>query len=562
MSTPRFDSIRAERPSFEQVQEQYRTLHERFDAATNAEGRMEIVRDWDRLRREVDTWESLTHLHFAQDTTNEAYQRELSYRDELSPKLTDLSVAWKRKLLETCRDELTAEFGDQVAAIWESDISTFAPAIESDLVEESKVSNEYTALLASAELQFDGKAQTLSELRKYREHPDRELRHGAELARWSWYDEHGQQLDELFDRQVRLRDKMARTLGDTTFIELGYRRMMRIDYSRDDVDRFRDAVRQRVTPLCAKLVEQQRETLGLAGPVMFWDEDLLDPAGNPAPHGEYDWLIERATKMFDAMGHSLDSFFRMLEGGGFMDLKSRSGKAGGGFCTSFANQGQPFIFANFNGTKADVEVFTHEVGHAFQNYVSRNQPLSDYLWPTYESCEIHSMGLEFLTWPHMEQFFEADAERFRRIHLEQSLRFLPYGVAIDHFQHLVYERPEATPAERHAMWREMEQTYLPWRNYGDLPHVSQGGFWQQQRHIYLSPFYYIDYTLALTCAMQLWVRSESDYDGTMRDYVALCQRGGEAPFRELAQSAGLRSPFEPGCLDEVVEAAEQRLAGT
>ncbi|HMC80763.1 MAG TPA: M3 family metallopeptidase, partial [Acidimicrobiia bacterium] len=246
---------------------------------------------------------------------------------------------------------------------------------------------------------------------------------------------------------------------------------------------------------------------------------------------------------------------RRLETGGFLDLADRKGKAGGGFCTSFPTEGMPFIFANFNGTKGDVEVFSHEMGHAFQSYESRDLPLADYLWPTSESAEIHSMSLEFLTWPHMERFFGADAARFRRVHLAEALLFLPYGTAVDHFQHEIYRRPAMSPAERHELWRSMEQTYLPWRDWGDLAYPAKGGRWQHQRHIYLAPFYYIDYVLAQTCALQFWVRSERDREAAMRDYVALCRRGGAAPFRSLVASAGLTSPFEPGCLPEVVEAA-------
>ncbi|HTC81785.1 MAG TPA: M3 family metallopeptidase, partial [Acidimicrobiia bacterium] len=270
--------------------------------------------------------------------------------------------------------------------------------------------------------------------------------------------------------------------------------------------------------------------------------------------GDHDWMLARAAEMFDAMG-DLGPFFRRMARGGFLDLADRTGKAGGGFCTSFPTEGMPFVFANFNGTKGDVEVFSHEMGHAFQSYESRDLPLADYLWPTSESAEIHSMSLEFLTWPHMERFFGADAARFRRVHLAEALLFLPYGTAVDHFQHEIYRRPAMSPAERHELWRSMEQTYLPWRDWGDLAYPAKGGRWQHQRHIYLAPFYYIDYVLAQTCALQFWVRSERDREAAMRDYVALCRRGGAAPFRSLVASAGLTSPFEPGCLPEVVEAA-------
>ena len=259
------------------------------------------------------------------------------------------------------------------------------------------------------------------------------------------------------------------------------------------------------------------------------------------------------------MGGGLGDFFRRMDTGGFLDLDARKGKANGGFCTSFPTHGMPFVYANFNGTKHDVEVLTHEIGHAFQNYSSREQWPMDYFWPTFESCEVHSMGLEFLTWPHMDAFFGEDGDRFRRFHLTEALTFLPYGTAVDHFQHLIYERPDATPEERHGMWQEMERTYLPWRDYGDLAHPKMGGRWQHQSHIYGSPFYYIDYVLAQTCALQFWAKAEVDRESTMKDYVELCERGGSLPFQALVRSAGLTSPFDAGCLSDVVKRAKGTL---
>jgi M3 family oligoendopeptidase len=221
----------------------------------------------------------------------------------------------------------------------------------------------------------------------------------------------------------------------------------------------------------------------------------------------------------------------------------------------------PFIFANFNGTHHDIDVFTHEMGHAFQNYASRDQPGYDYLWPTMESAEIHSMSLESLAYPHIGLLVGDDvADRYRRMHLIESLAFLPYGVLVDHFQHEVYAHPEATPAARHAIWRRLERQYEPWCDYGDIEYPAKGGYWQSQMHIYGSPFYYIDYTLALCCALQFWVRSRADYAGALRDYVALCGRGGAAPFQALVDSAGLVSPFAAGALEGVVKEAEAVLA--
>ena len=495
------------------------------------------------------------------DTANADYKRAREERDEMTPRITELDVAMKQALLShPLRAEVEPMVGQQAFALWEVDVLAFDPAIKDELVRESKLEGEYVELLASAEFEFLGETLNISTIAKHRQSADRQIRHDAAALLWAWFGDNGEQLDRIFDDLVGLRTTMARKLGFKDYVEMGYKRMNRIDYDRADVERFRGAVRDHVVPLAIELCAEQKERLGV-DKLMSWDQPVMDPTGNPAPKGDHDWMVARAQEMFDDMGGGLGDFYRRMNGGGFLDLKSRKGKAGGGFCTSFPTEGMPFIFANFNGTKDDVEVFTHEMGHAFQCYQSREHTPMDILWPTMESCEIHSMSLEFLTWPHMDKFFgEEDGERFRRVHLTEGLLFLPYGVAVDHFQHEVYSNPEATPTERHAMWQEMERTYLPWGDWGDLSYPAMGGRWQLQRHIYRVPFYYIDYTLAQTCAMQFWARAESDRAGAMEAYVALCKRGGEAPFQDLARSAGLISPFDEGCLADVVDKARAALS--
>lgn len=559
MTVTRFDDIKLTIPTFDGVRAEYDQLFAALDSASTKDARLAVVHDWDQLRRRLSTWESLVHLHFEQDTRNEQYKKDRDYSDELRPKLTELAVKMMRRLLEReLRSEVEAKYGPTCLALWESEVLTFDPAIEQELVAESQLGADYTELCAAADLEFQGEKYSLSTIVKFRQDASRGVRHDAEAVLWSWFNENGEKLDLIYDRLVQLRTLMAKKLGFASYIELGYKRMNRIDYGRDEVEFYRQQVREHVVPLCAEIRKQQRERIGL-DKLYAYDEPLFDPAGNPKPQGDHDWMVERAKEMFDALGGGLGEFFHLMADGNFTDLKSRDGKAGGGFCTVFPSAGMPFIYANFNGTQGDVQVFTHEMGHAFQCYSSRDMPLLDYVFPTYESCEIHSMSLEFLTWPHMEKFFGDDGERFRTIHLGQALLFLPYGVAVDHFQHLVYEKPKATPSERHAMWKQMEEMYLPQLDWHDLSYPAAGGRWQHQRHIYSSPFYYIDYTLAQCCALQFWLRSEEDFDTAMSDYVALCQRGGEAPFRQLAASAGLKSPFDEGALADVAGKARDVL---
>lgn len=534
-------------------------VERRFNQAADDQGRIAEMMVWDRLVRNFSSWVSLTRLKFNQDTKNEAFKAEREYADELSPKFTELNVAWLRMLLNSPhRPALEAHFGAHAFRMWANEILTYEPAIQDDLVEENKLTAEYTELMAAAEIPFEGEIYNLSSISKFMDVADRDTRHRAQKARWEWVATQSAKFDDIFDRLVKLRHQMAQKLGYKSYVELGYRRMMRMDYTRDDVEVFRQQIVQHVVPLVAEMQKAQAARLGIDH-CMVWDESVFDSKGNPRPIGDVAELTEKAKTVFDNMHPELSSFYRMMVERDLLDLDTRPTKAGGGFCTSFAEFGVPFIFANFNGTKHDADVFTHEMGHAFQCYLSIDKVPHDYVWPTLESCEIHSMSLEYFTYPYMDVFFGDDTDRYRTVHLTESLTFLPYGTAVDHFQHLIYEKPDATADERRQMWLEMEKVYLPWRNWGDVEYGAQGGRWQIQSHIFHVPFYYIDYVLAQTCALQFWDRMNQDYKQALEDYVALCRRGGEASFTDLAKSAGLTSPFEEGCLEGAVGRARTSL---
>jgi len=541
----------------------YDSLLADFDAAGTDEERRVLIDAWDKKRKEIHTWSALAQLRFFQDTANEQARAAKQERDELVPMITEQENRFKQRLLDdTKRAGLEQEFGAYAFGLWKTGVDAFDAANMEDMVATSKLASEYTKLLSGASFEVFGEQLNLNGLAPYAEDPDRQVRYEAEAARWGWFNDNGAELDRIFDGLCALRHRMAGRLGFDHFTPVGYMNMRRIDYGPDEVASFRDEVLREVVPVVVELRAKQAEHLGV-DKLMYWDEGVLDPEGNPKPIGDPPTLVGKAQSMFDAMGkgkeEGLGSFFGLMREQHLMDLVDRPGKAPGGFCTKFPTYGVPFVFANFNGTTHDVDVLTHEIGHAYQGRRSRAKPLLDYQNPTSESAEIHSMSLEFLCSPHMEIFFEKDADRYRRHHLTQRFMFLAYGVTVDHFQHKIYAQPDAGSAQRHGIWKELEARYMPWRDFGDLQHPAKGGFWQRQRHIYMRPFYYIDYTLALTCALQFWVWSLDDYDGAMEAYTTLCARGGEAPFSELVKSAGLRSPFEPGCLKETAAKVRERL---
>ena len=552
-----FPAYVVSQPDLEATRGHYEGFHERLASAGSVEDCLALIADWDQVVCEFREWSSLTYIRFHQDTTDAAYKAEKEKCDGILPKFADLETKFKQALLDSpFRSEIEKSTGSQLFAKWECNTRSFSPEIEDDLASELGLQSDYTALTAEAKIHFRGEEFTLSEMNKFYDHADRETREESYRLSSQWYADKSPELDGIYDKQVRLRHAMAEKLGYATFTELGYQRMTRIGYGPEEVARFRDEVRDKVVPLAVKIAEQQAQTLGVE-PLMYWDTTVFSQEGNPAPLGDHDWMIDRATEMFQKMGHGLPEFFEEMKARGAMDLKSREGKAGGGFCDFLPQFGFPFIFANFNGTRGDVDVFTHEVGHAFQCYSSRDQVMSDLIWPTTEACEIHSMALEFLTWPDMDQFYgEEAAEELRRIHLAHYIQFLPYGVSIDHFQHMVYDNPQASPEERNEMWQEIESIYLPWWRYGGLPHETNGRAWQQKSHIYMCPFYYIDYCLALTGALQFWSKSRQDPEGTLDAYVKLCSLGGSKNYTGLLASAELNSPFEAGCLDQVIKDAK------
>lgn len=551
----RFAEIDASTPDFERTRALYDELTARLDGAQSLAHALDVFTRWDGMRREFLSWSALTDLQFQQDTNNARYKAAIDLLNELRPKIEGLDVALKRKFLSSpLRSRIEGELGEYVFARWQTEVTAYDPVVEPFAVKEATLQDEYIELLAQASFDFRGERLNLPQISKFSEDPDRASRREAATVKWEFFSRNREQLDRIYDALVHVRTETAHELDFHNFIELGYRRLTRTDYGPAQVAGYREEIVREIVPLAKRIAEQQARSLGVDR-LMIWDERVFEQTGSPKPPQEYDCMLAAARDAFHGLGPEIGGFADLMMERDLLDLRARAGKSGGGFCTSFPTYGVPYIFANFNGTTNDVNVLVHEMGHAFQNYSSRSMAISDYLWPTYEACEVHSMSMEFFAWPQLERFFGADAQRYRLQHLKSSILFLPYGAAVDHFQHFVYEHPDASPAERNAFWKQMEATYLPWRRYEGIDHLERGGYWQMQRHIYLMPFYYIDYTLAMCCALQFWSKSLDDFERALADYRRLCRQGGQLPFQALMRSAGLQSPFEPGVLRAVAQRA-------
>ena len=548
----KFEDFSYIRPEMTSFSEKFEKLLGQFESAENIEDQIQLFEPINEMRNEFFSMLNICYIRHTIDTADKFYEEEQNFFDQQTPNFEALNNKFYRLLVNSrFRQELEERFGKQLFVIAELSIKTFDPVILEDLKKENSLSTEYVKLKAGAKIYFGNKEYNLSSIQKLETSKDRDTRKAATEAKWKFYSDGAAKVESLFDQLVKVRTEIARKLGYKNFVELGYARMLRTDYTPEMVANFRKQVQDHIVPITSELYKRQSKRLELEY-LNYFDEDFRFASGNPRPQGEPEWIIEQAEKMYEELSNETNRFFQYMQQNDLMDLVAKTGKATGGYCTYISKYKSPFIFSNFNGTSGDINVLTHEAGHAFQVFSSKEIGIHEYNWPTYEACEIHSMSMELFTWPWMKLFFKEETEKYKFAHLSGAICFVPYGVAVDEFQHFVYENPEATTQERNAAWRALEKKYLPHKNYGENQFLEAGGYWQRQSHIFSAPFYYIDYALAQICAFQFWKQDNEDHESAWNRYVKLCKLGGSKSFLGLLKVAGLRSPFEEGCVASVV----------
>ena len=555
----KFNEYKYEHLDLEKIKKEFSEFIESFEKAENVEGQVNAFDKIIKLRNHIETMQTLVSVRHSIDTNDEFYDKENEYIDEISPILFGFTNDFYKALVNSkFKDELIQKYGKFLFDLAENTLKTFSPEIIPDAQEENRLSSKYSKLIASAKIDFDGKELNLSQMVPYTQSKDRNVRIEAAKKVAQFFSENQDEFDNIYDSLVKVRTRMAQKMGYKNFVEFGYKQLSRLEYDAKMVEGYRKQVLENIVPLHTELRERQGKRLGV-DKLKFYDEAIKFNSGNADPHGSPEWILNNGKTMYKELSKETDEFFTFMTENNLLDLLSKKGKMSGGYCTYIPEHKAPFIFANFNGTSHDIDVLTHEAGHAFQVYQSRGFEVPEYLWPSYEACEIHSMSMEFLTWPWMNLFFENDTDKYKFIHLSEALLFIPYGVTVDEFQHWVYENPEATPKERREKWIEIEKKYLPTRDYGEVEELKNGIFWFRQGHIFSSPFYYIDYTLAQVCAFQFWIKSRENREKAWQDYLNLCKLGGSKPFFELMKSANLKNPFEEGTLAIVIPKIKEYL---
>lgn len=555
----KFKDMPYERVDFKKVEERMKQIMADFDAAESGEEQFAVHERFYALTDEVSTMMTIAHIRHDVDTSDAFYDGEQAYYDEQGPVFSNLVVAYQKKMYESpYRDYLESRIGKVAFKNMEISLKAFDEKLIPLMQEENVLTTEYDKLIAGAKIDWEGETLNLSLMRPYLVHVDRSVREKAWKKFAGFFEENGEKLDEIYDKLVKNRDAQAKTMGYENYLELGYYRMNRNCYGKEDVENFRGQIKKYFVPFAEKLHDRRRQRLGL-DKLSYIDEGVYFLNGNPAPVGTPEEIMASGQKMYSELSPETKEFFDFMMENELFDVLGRKTKKAGGYMTYLPQYQSPFIFANFNGTSGDVDVITHECGHAFQGYLSGKDPIREHADITMETAEIHSMSMEFFTEKWMEMFFGDRADDYRAMHLEDAAAFIPYGCMVDEFQHIVYANPDMTPAERNAAWSRLEKEYKPYLDFGGCERFAQGGYWQRQLHIYDYPLYYIDYCLAQTCALEFKVKMDEDFRGAWENYLKLCKLSASDFFTNMVPEVGLVSPFADGCIREMVEKLEEKI---
>lgn len=548
-----------QRCDIQDVKKAYELCIDSINNAKSADDVLTARKQLLSVTEELNTESALSYMRWSCNTKDEFYKAEKEYYEQNAPLLSGVQIAYMQAMMSTpFRAEVEKRLPVTVYKNYEVSLKALDESIVPDLQEESAIVNEYSQFMSEFTVDFRGEKMPLTILRRYMEDADRNTRKEAYDALGEVFEKNSDILDGTFDRLVKVRDRMAKKMGYKDFVELGYYRMGRICYDREKVEKFRQNVLNDIVPVVSRIRTARAKSMGIDN-MKLYDYGVCFASGDPAPVLNAEQMFEKGREMYHEMSKQTGDFIDMMIENDAFDVMSREGKWGGGYCTEFAKYKQPFILANFNGTSGDVDVLTHEAGHAFASYLSFKNNHDPEASLGMETAETHSMSMECFCWKFMDKFFAERANDYKFKHLFDNLSFLTYGTIVDAFQHVVYEHPELTPAQRNEEWNKLEAKFRPYLNTKGMRYFDKGTRWQYQMHIYESPFYYIDYCLAQSDALQFLFKSLDDYQDAFNRYLTFTSKGGTELFTDMLKEAGINSPFEDGALKEVAQKSEKIL---
>ncbi len=527
--------------------------------AKSGEEQFELHKKYYEFMKDIHTNRILGTFRHDCDTSDEFYTKENDYLDEIMPLIYNMENDYKKVLFESpYKDYLEEKISKVAFKNMELANKSISEKILPLMQEENALVSRYDKIIASAKIPFDGEEYNLSLLRKFLTAKDRDTRKRAWKAYSDYFTSVTDEIDEIFDKLVKNRSKQAKELGYDNFVELGYNRMNRNAYRRAEVENFRKQVKESFVPFVCEIQEIRRKQIGVDA-LKYYDNEVFYPNGNPAPTGTPEEILKSGQEMYRQLSPETAEFFDFMTENELFDVLGRKTKKQGGYMDFLPKYKAPIVFANFNGTSGDVDVITHECGHAFQGYVTRDDEIKEHNDLTMETAEIHSMSMEYFTYQWMDMFFGDRADEYRKMHFMDSITFIPYGCMVDEFQHIIYDKPELTPAERKAVWADLEKQYRPWLDYEDNEFFVTGGWWQKQGHIFWDPFYYIDYVLASVVAMEFKVWMDKDFKDAWNHYLELCKLSVKDFYENELKEVGLDSPFADGTVKGLVDELKKKL---
>jgi oligoendopeptidase F len=536
-------------------------LERRAASAKSDAGLERWLLDWSELNAALDEESSRRYIAMTCHTDNtEAEKAYLHFVEHVEPQLKPRQFALEKiYVAHPLREKLPKHRFEVFDRDVKNHVELFRPKNVALETEEAKLCQQYQKLIGAQTVKFRGEEKTLVQMGRYLEEPDRALRQETwePVAKRRLQD--AGKCDEIFDELVKLRTQIAENAGFKNYRDYAFRRMGRFDYAPDDCAKFHDAVEKEIVPAVREIQNDRKRRLKLEK-LRPWDL-VVDPQNRTPlkPFAEVGEMVSRTQKIFNRLDSELAAGFRQMQDLKLLDLDNRKGKAPGGYQSTLSESRVPFIFMNAIGLQRDVETLLHEAGHAFHAQATRDEDLHAYRGAPIEFCEVASMSMELLGNEFLEEFYPtAEANRARKMHLEGIIGFFPWMATVDAFQHWIYTHAGHTRAERRAAYLQLMDRFggdVDFSGYEEIRAHS----WHRQLHIFIHPFYYVEYGIAQLGALQVWANSRRDKAKALGDYKKSLALGGSRPLPELFSAAGCKFQFDAATIKPLVQLANLEL---
>lgn len=557
----KFSELKFPKPDLNSYRDLHKDAIERIKNATSGDEVLEVIFEVNELTRRANDLLEVASIRHSMDTTDERYAEEVRWVDENASHFRQSMLEFHESVYNSpYKDFIEERLGPMYFIKMDVRKKTFCeeniPLRQRDAI----LSNEYQSIMASCQVEFMGEPRTFMQLQYFFDHEDREVRRAAFKAFSDFLSEHEARLEEIWDELIKVRNQIGVNLGYENYLPVAYLERGRLDYGPEEVQKFRDQVVEEIVPICQKLYEAQAKRLGL-DKIMVYDEQIAYPDGNAQPVGDVEYMFDQMVTMLHEMSPETEEFIDYMLDHELIDYEVRPGKAAREYSTMILSRKAPFIFAHFNGSTTSVRHTSGQMGHAFASYrSSRRQPIDEFFFSSADIMEIHVMTMTQFSNGYAERFFGVDADKYKFANLQDLMTFIPFGVAIDEFQHICYSKPELTPKERTMEWRKLEEKYMPWRTYDDEDEfMNRGGYWYHKQHSFLYPLYYIEYCLATVNAMEMYRKHIEHPESSWKEYLALTDVGGSKSYLDILKMAHLTPAYEDGAVKKSISYVKEAL---